>query len=299
MSKPLVLVSRYCGLDKTEINEMSPKDLVVFLETGEGVSERLAYAAALAKRWQAHLIATFVTQPLALNPHAGFAVGDGLSDMLAEYRVRTGLALAQTRSEFDQVTSRRSFTAEWRESDNETGEALMLHARHASLAVLGPPAIQSNRTTMLGLSERMIFASGRPCLLLPTHWSPERVPTRIVVGWNGGREATRAIADAMPFLIAAKAVHLVVAADARAQVLYGEDPGADMAAHLARQGVPVLLEQCPGDDAGAMLLDRCAAIDADLLVMGAMGRPRISEFVFGGATSTVLAMARVPLLLSH
>ena len=77
---------------------MAPKDLVVFLETGEGVSERLAYAAALAKRWQAHLIATFVTQPLALNPHAGFAIGDGLSDMHAEYRVRTGVALAMARS---------------------------------------------------------------------------------------------------------------------------------------------------------------------------------------------------------
>ena len=77
---------------------MAPKDLVVFLETGQGVSARLAYAAALAKRWQAHLIATFVTQPLALNPHAGFAIGDGLSDMHAEYRVRTGVALAMARS---------------------------------------------------------------------------------------------------------------------------------------------------------------------------------------------------------
>ncbi len=278
---------------------MASKDIVVFLETGEGVSERLAYAVALAKRWQAHLIATFVTQPLALSPHAGFAVGDGLSDMLAEYRVRTGLALAQTRAEFDQLTVRRSFTAEWRESDDETGEALMLHARHASLAVLGPPAVQSDKTTMLGLSERMIFASGRPCLLVPTYWPSDRVPNRIVVGWNGGREATRAIADAMPFLVAAEAVHLIVAADARTRALYGKDPGTDMAAHLARQGVPVLLEQCPGDDAGAVLLERCAAIDADLLVMGAMGRPRISEFVFGGATRTVLAKARMPLLLSH
>lgn len=278
---------------------MPPKDLVVFLEAGQGCGERLAYAAALAKRWQAHLIATFVTQPLALNPHAGFAIGDGLSDMLAEYRIRTGAALAQTRSEFNELTDRRSFTGEWRESDNETGEALMLHARHASLAVLGPPARQSNASTMLGLSERMIFASGRPCLLVPAHWPSERIASRIVVGWNGGREATRAIADAMPFLTAAEGVHLIVAPDARAQALYGEDPGADMAAHLARQGVPVLLEQCPGDDAGAVLLDRCAAIDADLLVIGAMGRLRISEFVFGGATRTVLDKARMPLLLSR
>ncbi|RYZ74727.1 MAG: universal stress protein [Lysobacteraceae bacterium] len=278
---------------------MAVKDLVVFLEPGAYASARLDYAATLARQWQAHLIATFVTQPLALVPHAGFAVGGGLADMLAEYRVRTGAELARARAGFEQLTARRSFTAEWRESDNETDEILMLHARHASLAVLGPPAAQHDRTTMLGLSERMIFACGRPCLLLPGDWPAERSPGRIVVGWNGGREATRAIADALPLLVAATAVHLVVVPDARTRALYGAEPGADMAAHLARHGVPVVLEQCPGEDAGAVLLERCAAIDADLLVIGAIGRSRISEFVLGGATRTLLARARLPLLLSH
>jgi nucleotide-binding universal stress UspA family protein len=175
----------------------------------------------------------------------------------------------------------------------------MLHARHASLAVLAPPARQSTTNSMLSLSEGMIFASGRPCLLVPTHWPSERIASRIVVGWNGGREAARAIADAMPFLTAAESVHLVVVPNARVQTLFGQDPGADMAAHLARQGASVVLEQRPGDDAGAVLLDHCAAIDADLLVMGAMGRPRISEFVFGGATRTVLDRVEVPLMLSR
>jgi nucleotide-binding universal stress UspA family protein len=278
---------------------MFPKDLVVFLDKHQGHRERLAFAAALAKRWQAHLVGVFVPQPLPLTPHAGFAVGPGLSSMLAAYQAEADTALAQVRAEFDALVDRRSFTAEWRASDNETGEGLMLHARHASLAILAPPSRQSTTTTMLGLSERMIFASGRPCLLVPADWSSERIATRIVVGWNGGREATRAIADAMPFLTAAESVHLVVVPDARVQTLFGQDPGADMAAHLARQGASVVLEQRSGDDEGAVLLDHCAAIDADLLVMGAIGRPRISEFVFGGATHTVLDRARVPLLLSR
>lgn len=278
---------------------MSPRDLVVFLDQHAGHSQRLAFAVSLAKRWQAHLIATFVTQPLALHPHASFAVGTGLSSMLADYHADAETARAQARAEFDRLTDRRSFTSEWRESDNEAGEALMLHARHASLAILGPPARQSSTTTVLGLSERMIFASGRPCLLVPTGWSSERLGNRIVVGWNGSREATRAIADAMPLLTAAEAVHLVVVPDARTQTLFGEDPGADMAAHLARQGAPVVLEQRQGDDAGAVLLDRCAATDADLLVVGAMGRSRISEFILGGATRTVLDRVDVPVLLSR
>lgn len=278
---------------------MFPKDLVVFLEEHyHGCGQRLTFAAALAKRWQAHLIATFVVRPLVIDPHAGFAVGPALSSMLAEYQAHTTATLERARAEFDALVDRRSFTAEWRVSSNETGETLMLHARHASLAILGPPARQHADITALGLSERMVLASGRPCLLLPDDWPAERLAERIVVGWNGGREATRAIADAMPFLTAAETVHLVVVPDARTSSLYGQDPGADMAAHLARQGVPVVLEQCPGDDAGAVLLDRCAAIRADLLVMGAMGRSRISEVVFGGATRTVLDMAQMPVLLS-
>lgn len=277
---------------------MFPKDLVVFLEPHPGRSRRLVFAAALAHRWQAHLIATFVTQPLALNPHAAFAVGQALSSMLAEYQAHTTATLAQARAEFDELTDRRSFTSEWRVSENESGEALMLHARHACLAILGPPARQRWAATALGVSESMIFASGRPCLLVPDEWPVERIGRRIVVGWNGGREATRAIADATPLLTAAEAVHLIVVPDARTQALYGANPGADMAAHLARQGATVMLEQCAGDDAGAVLLDRCAAVDADMLVVGAMGRPWVSEFVLGGATRTILDRAHIPVFLS-
>ena|SRR4249919_981597 len=291
----------HCNIaaSQCESDGMFPKDLVVFFEPHPGRSQRLAFAVSLAKRWRAHLIATFVTQPLALNPHAAFAVGTGLSEMLAEYQAGAVAALTQARAEFDHLVDRRSFTSEWRVSDNETGEALMLHARHASLAILGPPARQSATATILSLSERMIFASGRPCLLVPNEWASERIGSHIVIGWNGGREATRAIADAMPLLTAAETVHLVVVPDAPIHALYGEDPGADMAAHLARQGVPVVLEQCQGEDAGAVLLDRCAAVGADMLVVGAMGRPRISEFVLGGATRTVLDRVDVPVLLSH
>lgn len=278
---------------------MFPKDLVVFLEPSQdGCGPRLAFAAALARQWAAHLVATFVTQPLVLEPHADFAVGPALTELLATHRASTETALARARADFDALVERRSFTAEWRVSANEPVDAMMLHARHASLAILGPPARQRRSTTMLGLAESMILASGRPSLLVPDGWPAGEPARRVVVGWNGGREATRAIADAMPFLAAADSVRLVVVQDARTRALFGEDPGADMAAHLARHGVPVIVDQYEDADAGVALLRQGEAVDADLLVMGAMGRSRISEFVFGGATRTVLDNARLPVLLS-
>jgi nucleotide-binding universal stress UspA family protein len=279
---------------------MLPKDLVVFLEPDGRHRRRLQFAAALAKRWQAHLIATFVTPAFAWDPHAGFAVGRAVEAMSATHRAHAAEAAMQARRDFDSLCARRSFSSEWRMSEDEAGEDLVLHARHACFSILGPPAAQRGTLVPLGLSEDMVFASGRPCLLLPDTWQVDapRVGGRVVVGWNGSREATRAIAAAMPFLMGADAVRLVVVPQARGGAVYGDDPGADMAAHLARHGVPVVVDSRTGADAGEMLLQGCAMLGADLLVMGAMGRSRISEFVFGGATRTVFSSASVPLLVA-
>ncbi len=280
-------------------DDVSPKDLVVLIEEEEGRQGRLEFAAALAALWQAHLIATFVVARLDLNRHAGFAVGSGLARMLQNHWRQVARATTETREMFDALLSRHGLAGEWRISENESPEELMLHARHASLAIVGPPSRGDREMTTLGLLESVIVGSGRPTLLLPTNWPAERIARRIVIGWNGGREATRAIADAMPFLMSAEAVHLVVVPEAKAQGLYGPEPGADMARHLARHGVTVDLNQYDGTDAGSVLLDRCRSSDADMLVIGAVGRSRIGEFIFGGATRTILGNADIPVLLSR
>lgn len=279
---------------------MDPKDLVIFLEPTVHSDARLAYALHLAKRWQAHLIGAFVVPALEIDPHNGFAVGAGITNMLDHYNQAVSEAIAKARAHFDGLTERRSFSAEWRVCREREGETLMLHARHAALAITGPahaPLLAA--PSRLGYATDLIFASGRPTLCLPNGWDPERQPKRIVVGWNASREATRALAAAMPFLRVAESVHLVVVPDSRVACPHGPDPGTDIAAHLARYGIRVVLEQCPGLEAGPVLLQRAAALDADMLVMGAVGRSRISEFIFGGATRHILAKAPLPILLSQ
>lgn len=279
---------------------MIPKDIVVFLD-GDNVDEqrrRMGCAAALAERFRAHLIAVFVADRLELHPHAGFARGDGVSAMLREHGARVEAAKQAARHAFEEAGRHHGLSLEWRVSDGEFGEALMLHARHAAMAVLGPPRRPDRQQTVLGLSEDVIFASGRPSLLLPVNWSAS-IGNRIVVGWNGSREATRAIADAMPFLAAAQAVHVVVVPERKVSRLLGAEPGMDMTRHLVRHGVPAVLEQLEGPDAGRMLLDRAGDLDADMIVMGAYGQPKISEFVFGSVTRALLEAIELPLFLSR
>ena len=278
---------------------MTPKDIVVFLEDVEGRTERLSFAAALAGKWGAHLIATFVANRIDLALCNGFARGAGLSSMLQKHHAAVKEAAGQTRQLFEDLAHRCGVSSEWRFSEREAGAALMLHARHAGLAIVGPPARPTEARRTLSLSEDVIFTSGRPTLLLPIGWPSDRIGRRIVVGWNGSREATVAITSAMPFLRGAESVHLVVVPEPRVRGLLGADPGADISRHLARHDVPVVLEQCEGHDAGSVLLERARTLEADMLVMGAYGRSKVSEFIFGGATRAILANADLPILLSR
>lgn len=278
---------------------MTPKDLVVFVEEDKGVCSRMEYAARLAAQWQAHLIATFVTRSLARSDGQDFALGRGLKDMLVKHHARSEAAEKQARACCEKMAREWGVSFEWRVSRWEVGEALMLHARFAYLAIVGPPYRSPDPITALSLSERIIMDSGRPTLMLPHDWPADRLPRRIVIGWNGSREATRIIVGAMPFLVGAESVHLVVVPEAKITNLMGEDPGLDITRHLARYGVQVELEQLPGTNAGQVLLHRCHDVEADLLVIGAhSSRPgKLSELLFGTVTKTVLNNVKCPMLL--
>ena len=123
----------------------------------------------------------------------------------------------------------------------------------------------------------------------------------MIVAWNGSREATRAVHDALPLLRMAKSVSVFSIAATPADLPESRWPGADIAAHLARHGVKVATGHTVADpiSIGDALLNRASDDGADLIVMGAYGRSQLREFVLGGATRDVLRTMTVPVLLSH
>ena len=51
--------------------------------------------------------------------------------------------------------------------------------------------------------------------------------------------------------------------------------------------------------AGEAILEYAAAFHADLLVKGAYTQSRLRQMIFGGATSHILAHAKLPVLMAH
>ena len=127
------------------------------------------------------------------------------------------------------------------------------------------------------------------------------VGENIIVGWNGTREAARAVFDAMPLLEQSQATRLIWVDPQNNGGKAGNLPGSEMAVTLARHGIKSTAEAMPTDRLGQgdALLNRASDLGADLIAMGAYGHSRMREFVCGGATRTMLDHMTVPVLMSH
>jgi nucleotide-binding universal stress UspA family protein len=150
-------------------------------------------------------------------------------------------------------------------------------------------------------AESIIFGSGRPTIILPH--ARKRTGSfaldTVIVAWDFSRPATRAIADAMPILERAKRVCVLTVT--KEKTFDTRRSGAELAKHLARHGVDVVLDEveAEGRAIGDVFEAHLTYRNANLLVMGAYGHSRIREFILGGATRSMLARPPVPIFLSH
>jgi nucleotide-binding universal stress UspA family protein len=140
-----------------------------------------------------------------------------------------------------------------------------------------------------------------PCLILPPRWNGPATFHRIVVGWNGSAEATRALHGALPMLQLARHVILV---DGEIRTLDDDPLGAshpDPIVYLRHHQVEAALQyiHASSETAGATLLHKAREAQADLLVMGAYSHSRIRECLLGGATRHVILHADLPVLMQH
>ncbi|WP_409527823.1 universal stress protein [Rhizobium sp.] len=130
-------------------------------------------------------------------------------------------------------------------------------------------------------------------MLLPNRKDATLRPKRIVLGWNGRREAWIAVRSSIHLLQKASRVHVAV-------VEVEDANSADLATFLTRHGVEVVIDHLQGSDDPAIVLQRHAeSLDADLIVMGAYGHSRLAERILGGTTQTMLQHPAVPVLMAR
>jgi nucleotide-binding universal stress UspA family protein len=278
---------------------MQCHDILVVIENAAAVPQRLAPAAAIATRCGARLTGFFASGFPVTAAYGDVSGWEQLVDAYLEAQRREAAAAGAA---FRQALTRDKLADDWifRESD-ETGSAIAEAALY-DFVVVGQPNPNAGLTGAIGLRpEEIVLGCGRPVLVVPYAGEFPDVGREIVVAWNGRREATRALHDAMFLLPEAESVTLIEIDPPAAGAEAPAASAAQVAAALTRRGIAAKAETETAGDIGVsdLLLSRAADLDADLIVMGAYGHSRMREFVLGGVSRDIFRHMTVPVLMSH
>jgi nucleotide-binding universal stress UspA family protein len=271
------------------------KDLLVNLGSDSFAAD---YAVSVARAFQAHLGAVaFVYEPVI----PGALLGGVPTELIEVQREENSKAANAAVARFEAAVAGSGLSTEARIVDASIAGAADLFARIArryDLAVVGQ-ALPDEGAAQELLIEGALFESGRPVIVVPFIQKAPLKLDRVLVCWDASKPATRAIADAIPFLQRAGKIDVVVVAGERGKA--AELAGVRMAAHLARHGVTVEIKRIPtgGSEVQNAIQAHVADTGADFMVMGGYGHSRLREFILGGVTRTILKSMTVPVLMSH
>ena len=276
---------------------MAYKALLVDAGLDDAAESRVRLAAGLAERFGAHLlgVAACGVLPLVTGPYNYAAVVPEIIEAEVQ-RVQAALAAAAER--FLAAAGTAAQPAEWRAFVEAPGEALPREARAADLLVIGRGgAAGVQQATEPG---DVLMRAGRPTLVVPPGIAALQARC-VLVAWKEGREARRAVADALPFLAGAERVVVLEVCENEDERIAAQHHVDDVVALLSRHGARASGEVAVrhGRSASDELLGAAERLTADLIVAGGYGRARLLEWVFGGVTRDLLTRSPVCCLLSH
>lgn len=276
---------------------MPYRDILVHLDRTDHSRVRLELAAGLAARQGAGLIGLRVED----HPHIPEAFRAGIRPAALEAQAQAiADDTARIEASFRAEAGRLNLPAEWWLETEGGIEAVCRRAGYAGLTIVGQAA-HDHEEELPGtvLVQQLLLTTGRPVLVVPETPGLAVPGAKIAVAWNGTRESTRALADALPLLSTADSVTVF-------QVRHHEHEGGfdsltEACRHLARNGIDARFKIIHTSDhcVGTRLHEAAVEAGCDLLVTGAYGHSRMFEIVLGGATKWLLEHATIPVLMSH
>lgn len=280
---------------------MPIKTIAVNLNDIHRLDNTLAYTSALAARCNATVIGAYVVPAVQVYPSIGFEavpqVFEGHRSFFKEKEISVKAAFDAAMKKIGQDS--KFEVVDGREPAIATGFLRLV--RRADLAIISVPSPDTAGGIETDFVETSLMSSGRPVIALPRSGSTVMSLDTIVVGWNGARESTRATFDALPLLRMADSVRIVIVDPQKDPEFRDRVAGINISEALTRHGVKCSAEsyETEGLEHGEALLRKASELNAGLVVMGAYGHSRLAEFVFGGATRSVLDRLDRAVLFSH
>ena len=253
---------------------------------------RVQFAVDLARQTEARLSGLHVRPPAEVPPSYK-------PSRVAEVETNIAAKLVLDAQAAAKVFREEAPDACWLEAAGEVVECISEKACYADMVIVGQCEWQGPaQRHPLPIAHSLVLQCGRPVLVVPALAQP-CVFARTAVAWDGSREAVRSVHDALPLLNLSKSVDIVTLIPPSAKA--GDVDATSLSAHLSHHGIRVgsRVLRIKSSDESKALQNEINQGRYDLLVMGGYSHAMWFEFIFGGATQSVLLSSEIPILVSH
>lgn len=274
--------------------------ITVHLDHGFDCTRRTALALGLAKRHKAELVGVYAS---SAPPQYYYGESVMMSRTLNIMKNLQAQNRGAVQNAFLEAAAAADVPAVVRAGESSPSATVALHGRASDLIIVS----QQNRDDVEAAHEnefveQTLLTAGRPVMVLPSSGDFPVVGDRVLLCWDGSREAARALADAAPLLRGASHVVVLTMDEGAATRNVESIPFEDLATYCVAHGIPApdhVRRDIKGVGVGSTILNAAADYSADLIVMGAYGHSKFREWAMGGATASILKSMTVPIMFSH
>ncbi len=219
---------------------MTIKTIIACLTDNTSADKVMRAASILARRHDAHLIGLHTVEALMVYPGIAMHISDAVYETYGASQTEQSDAL---KAIFERHTQAEDFVSEWRLLKSETEMAayrIVESARCAAIVLMAAAGSDSDNAAHVHLVETVIRDAGRPVIVVPPTFDGDTLGRSILIGWNGTREAARAVHDALAVLQKGDTAHILRINDSSRDA-NRDATSIDLAAAFARHGIDTTL----------------------------------------------------------
>jgi len=275
------------------------KTILLHVQNDQALDRTLEAALSLARACGAHLSCLHVTPIQAYVAYDSFGGVFVMNDVFKSIEKADAQLGDRLRAELANEDVSWDFT----QTTGDVPNQLVGRAALADLIVTGrPPERTEFQGSAIGLLGDLLYRSRTPLFIAADVGGVPDPTGRALIAWNGSFEAANAVRSAIGLLKIASEVQVL-------QIEEDKDPAfpsTRVLEYLSRHGIHAELKverAHPGtgdiDFAFACLNSKAKQANASYIVMGGYGHSRVSEYVFGGVTRSMLSGSAVPLFMAR
>ena len=266
------------------------KNILLLVHDDAGQEARFQAALDLTRALEGHLTCLDVSVMPAVVGE--FDAGYAQAMMLADEQARE----SENRKRIEQRLAREDVPWNWLDTVDGLAQAVERNSDLADIIVVNRQLDSDSIPDMRGVASEVAIGSGKTIVAVPESWAGFETAGHAMIAWDGSDEAMNAVQAAVPLLKLARVVTLVEVKDGTV-----ENRAEDAAAYLSRHGIKAVVVRRSGKSrpTADVLVAEAKAEGADYIVMGAFGRSRIVEAIFGGVSRAMLTASPIPIVMRH